>query len=355
MKRRKALITAIAIFSLIFSSSQVLAEKPVPKNNKVENIIESKNKTNTDNNEIKKDDSNQSKNNSNNQNKQNGKQKSDLKHIKTLNKRLDDIEKSLTNINKEIDKYFTIQIQPDTGTNQNTSSEVNNSTTNNTTINLEEKSNTNEEAKLSEQNTSISGSQQTIEDEQTKEDEKLDEEFNDKYKEEDNGRYNSFYGKLNSLLNKLDTIRKQIEKADKNSSEFKNINERYFKLVNDVTASINRVKGLQQKQVSEIRKNYTNKKLEEKRITETKKDWEVRLSKGIKDDENNLKNISILDSKGNVVDTTIKYDELNKTITISTEDGFIKGESYTILIGGGLQSDSGGKLGKNVEKDFTVE
>lgn len=378
MKKSKGIITTIAIFSLIFSSSQVLAAKPLEKHNKTENVIKSKEK------------------NDNNQSKKNNKQKNNLKHIETLNKRLNDIENSLTNINKEIDKYFNVQTQPSTSENQNTSSEANNSTTD-TAVNLDEKSSTSGETQLNEESNSTNEGGQTAESAQTVEsgqtvengqtlesgqavendqateggqaleedqategnetieDEKLDEEFNGEYKEEDNRRYNSFYGKLNSLLNKLDTVKKQVEKGSNNSDEVATINERYSKLVNDVTASINRVKELQQNQVSEIRGEYTNKKLEEKKINEAKKDWEIKLTKGIKDDENNFKNISILDSKGNVLDTTIKYDVLNKKITISTGDGFIKGESYTILIGGDLESSSGEKLGKNVEKNFTVE
>lgn len=349
MKKKTSLITTIAIFSLIFSSSQVLAAKPLEKHNKTENIVEAK----------EKKDNSQSKKNEQKNEKKNEKKKSNLKHIDTLDKRLDDIENSLNNINEEIDKYFNVGTQPSTGENQDTSSETNGTT--NTDGNLVENSDASEDTILNEDGTSTNESEQiiddgqTVKDEESAEDEKLDGEFNEEYEEEDDGKYNSFYGKLNSLLNKLDTVRKQEEKAAGSSEELAAINETYSKLVSDVKASIDRVKELQQKQVSEIKSTYTDKSLEEEKIDETKKDWTIKLSTGIKNDESNLENITILDSKGNILDTNIKYDELSNRIIISADDGFVKGECYTILIGGDLESNSGEKLGENVEKDFTVE
>lgn len=258
------------------------------------------------------------------------------KEVYIISHRLDGIEVSLKSVVKKMDAYLSTT----------TSSAIDVSDT--TTSSAVDVNNTTDA--VTEENTSVSESNV---DNSTSED--LSDDFENEYKEEDNGRYNSFYGKLNAINNRLNTVERQLSRiSDSGNADLTKLNSRVANLREEVKTAIDRLSKVQKQNVDKVKVRSDKKQMEEQKINQDKKIWKIHFSKELKGETVNSKNIMIVDSNNNLVDASISYDKNNKSVVIETKDGFNKGETYFILIGDEVQSTEGEKLDKPVEKKFTV-
>lgn len=257
------------------------------------------------------------------------------KEVYIISHRLDGIEVSLKSVVKKMDAYLSTTTSSAIDTDTTTSPAVD---VNNTTDTITE-----ENTNVSESNVNNSTS------------EDLSDDFENEYKEEDGGRYDSFYGKLNAISNRLNTVERQLSRiSDSDNPELAQLNSRVASLKDQVKTSMDSLAKVQKQSVDKIKTKSNKKQMEEQKINQDKKIWKIHFSKELKGETVNSKNIMIVDSNNNLVDASISYDKNNKSVVIETKDGFNKGETYFILIGDEVQSSEGEKLDKPVEKKFTV-
>ncbi|WML37286.1 Ig-like domain-containing protein [Clostridium sp. OS1-26] len=258
-----------------------------------------------------------------------------------ISHRLDSIEASLNSILKKMDAYL-------------------NSTTTSSAIGISDTTSSAIQGDTSsdEGNVGISIQTSLVSTQDIKsnvETQNLSDDFEKEYEEEDGGRYNSFYGKLNAINNRLNTVERQLSRiSDSGNPELAKLNSRVASLRDKVKTSMDSLSKLQKQSIGKIKTKSDKKQMEEQKISQDKKIWKIHFSKELKGETINSKNIMIVDSNNNLVDAGISYDKNNKSVMIETKDGFNKGETYFILIGDQVQSSEGEKLVKPVEQKFTV-
>lgn len=329
MKKRnlKLMIFALTVASFI-SSSVTVSAKPT----KVEK---------TENNSSQQVNKNVKEINKANKNEKNYSKKAE-KEVIIISHRLDKIEVSLKDVMKKLDVYLNV-VQ--TGT--TTSSAID--TSNTTSSSIQEDTSSDE---TTVDNSTETGTTTTQAIEET---EDLSDDFENEYKEEDNGRYNSFYGKLNAITNRLNTVERQLRKiSDSGNPEMANLNSRLASLREQIKTATDKLSTVEKQNVDKIKKKSSKKQMKEQKINQDKKTWKISFSKELKGDTVNPKNIMIVDSSNNLVDAGIYYDKSTNSVVVEAKDGFDKGETYFILIGDEVQSAEGEKLLTPVEQKFTV-
>lgn len=247
------------------------------------------------------------------------------KEVYIISHRLDKIEVSLRDVMKKMDAYL-------------------NSTTTSSAIGISDTTSSAIQGDVSSDESTVDTSTQDLSDD-----------FENEYKEEDGGRYNSFYGKLNAISNRLNTVERQLSRiSDSGNPELAQLNSRVASLKDQVKTSMDSLAKVQKQSVDKIKTKSNKKQMEEQKISQDKKIWKIHFSKDLKGETINSKNIMIVDSNNNLVDASISYDKNNKSVVIETKEGFSKGETYFILIGDEVQSSEGEKLDKPVEKKLIV-
>lgn len=183
-----------------------------------------------------------------------------------------------------------------------------------------------------------------------------DTELENEYKNEDSQVTNSFYGKLNAIMNRLNTVKKQLGRLSSlDSEEVATLNGRITDLVTKVEESRDKVASLQSENVSALKSKLDKKIMEAQSIDSQKKSWKIRFSKSVNLETITSKNVMIVDSNNNIVDVDISYNKDSNEVIIAAKDGFIKSETYTILISSGVKSIDGKNLSNTIEKKFTVK
>jgi len=176
------------------------------------------------------------------------------------------------------------------------------------------------------------------------------------YENENSQVTNSFYGKLHAIMNRLNTVKRQLNRLSSSDSEdISNLNNRTDELINQVKASMDKVSNLQSENVKTLKNKLDKKIMEDQDINEQKKSWKIHFTRSIDPETINSKNIMIVDSKNNIIDTDVSYSQDNKDVIIEAKDGFIKSESYSILISSDVKSTDGKRLQKTIEKRFSVK
>jgi hypothetical protein len=252
------------------------------------------------------------------------------KEVYILSKRLDKIEDSYKKVNVKIEEYFST-----------TGSAI--------TIGIPTETTTSS-AVATEDPT------ETTTDAGTENDQDQSEEFENEYENEDSLVNNSFYGKLNAIMNRLNTVKRQLNRLNYSNSEaVSNLNSRTDELIKQVKESVDKVSNLQNENVKSLKDKLDKKVMEDQDINEQKKSWKIHFSRAINPETINSKNIMIVDSKNNIVDADVSYNQDSNNVIIEAKDGFIKSENYSILISSDVTSADGKKLQKTIEKRFSVE
>lgn len=257
------------------------------------------------------------------------------KEVYTLSKRLDKIEDSYKKVNVKIEEYFsttgsaiTIGVPTETTTSSAVTTEDSTETTTDST--------TTDTGRENDQDQS--------------------EEFENEYENEDSLVNNSFYGKLNAIMNRLNTVKRQLNRLNSsNSEDVSNLKSRTDELIKQVKESMDKVSNLQNENVKSLKDKLDKKVMEDQDINEQKKSWKIHFSKAINPETINSKNIMIIDSENNIVDADVSYNKDSNDVIIEAKDGFIKSENYTILISSDVTSADGKKLQKTIEKRFSVK
>lgn len=262
------------------------------------------------------------------------------KEVHIISHRLDGIEISLKSVIRKMDVYLN---STQTGTTTPSAIGTTTSSAIDTSLNNTDSATENQQA------------EDTVTMETSDETQDLSGDFEKEYKEEDGGRYNSFYGKLNAINNRLNTVERQLSKiSDSDNPELTKLNSRVASLRDQVKASMDSLVKMQKQNVDNIKAEPDKKQMEEQKISQDKKIWKIHFTKELKIETVNSKSIMIIDSNNNLIDADISYDKDGKNVVIEAKDGFNKGETYFILIGDDVQSAEGEKLAKPVEKKFTV-
>jgi len=183
-----------------------------------------------------------------------------------------------------------------------------------------------------------------------------DTEMENEYENEDSQVNNSFYGKLNAIMNKLNTVKRQLNRlSSSNSEDISNLNNRTDELINQVKASMDKVSNIQSENVTSLKSKSDKKIMENQNVNEQKKSWKIHFTKSVDSETINSKNIMVVDSKNNIVDVDVSYNQDSNDIIIEAKDGFIKSQSYSILISSDVKSADGKRLPKTIEKRFSVQ
>lgn len=251
------------------------------------------------------------------------------KETYTLSKRLDHIENSYEKVNAKIEEYFASQSTTGSAITTDGSTQ----TTTGSTITTDVSTETTTDSTVT-----------------------TDTEMENEYKNEDSQVNNSFYGKLNAIMNRLNTVKKQLNRLSSSDSEaVSNLNNRTDELINQVKASMDKVSNLQSQNVISLKSISDKKVMEDQNINEQKKSWKIHFTKSIDPATINSKNIMVVDSKNNIVDIDVSLSQNSKDVIIEAKDGFIKSESYSILISSEVKSVDGKSLQKTIEKRFSVQ
>ena len=122
------------------------------------------------------------------------------------------------------------------------------------------------------------------------------------------------------------------------------------------TAVIDKVNEIQQKynKMKNLTFNQTTAWKEKTEVSEAKKSWSVKLSQPIKNNEQNLKNIQVVDMFGDAVDVTVTVEKGN-TIRVTPKANYVEEIPYTLVILADLENDKGVKLSKGTHLTFTFE
>lgn len=183
-----------------------------------------------------------------------------------------------------------------------------------------------------------------------------EEEQSEEYENEDTQVSNSFYGKLNAIMNRLNTVKRQLSRYSSSDSEdISKLNGITDELMNQVKASMDKLSNLQSANVTSLKSKSDKRTMEDQSINEQKKSWKIHFNKAIDPSTINGKNIMIVDSQNNIVDVDFSYNKDTNDIIIEAKDGFTKSENYSILISSDVKSIDGKKLPKTIEKRFTVQ
>ncbi|MDW8802011.1 Ig-like domain-containing protein [Clostridium sp. A1-XYC3] len=343
-KNIKLMILAVLV-ATTFSTGTVLAAKPDFSDKKGAKVQQKEEKDNK---------------------KQDKANKKVSKEARIIDQRLDHIEKTLYKINEKMDSYFNNIEEPAETT---TGSSIDGTLGQNdeaaeadSTEKLEDTSKedaivdsndteSTDEASVSNSDEDIENSSEVDADEQD-----LSDDFEEEYENEDEETNNSFYGKLNAVMNRLNTVKRQLGRISTvDNPQIAELNTRTEALVKEVQESISKLGTIQQKKVDALKSKTNKKVMEEEKIDAAKKSWKIRFTKQINPDTINSENISVIDSKNNVIDAEVSYSSNTNEVIIEVKDGFKKGESYSILIGDNVKSADGKNLTTSVQKDFSVK
>ncbi|EET84200.1 conserved hypothetical protein, partial [Clostridium carboxidivorans P7] len=96
-------------------------------------------------------------------------------------------------------------------------------------------------------------------------------------------------------------------------------------------------------------------KINDNQTVEPSKIWTVTFTQELVLNESNKQNITVKDSKGNVVSCKLTLGQDGKSVIINPPaEGFISGEKYTLNIGNQLKSKSGKKIRSAKTINFTI-
>ena len=88
-------------------------------------------------------------------------------------------------------------------------------------------------------------------------------------------------------------------------------------------------------------------------VTTPRKPWKIKLSQALKNTENNLQFIGVVDMFGDPVDVSIKID--GKEIIVAPNADYVADIPYTLVILPGLESEQGVKLQQGTHLTFTFK
>ena len=298
------------------------------------------------------------------------------KETYTLSKRLDQIENSYKKVNVKLEEYFnesnTSQTTTDTPTDTTDSTATTDTPTETTTDNTattdtptETTTDSTATTDVPTETTTDSTATTDVPTERTTDgtattdvptETTTDTEMENEYENEDSQVNNSFYGKLNAIMNKLNTVKRQLNRlSSSNSEDISNLNNRTDELINQVKASMDKVSNIQSENVTSLKSKSDKKIMENQNVNEQKKSWKIHFTKSVDSETINSKNIMVVDSKNNIVDVDVSYNQDSNDIIIEAKDGFIKSQSYSILISSDVKSADGKRLPKTIEKRFSVQ
>lgn len=278
--------------------------------------------------------------NNNLEHKQDNYNKRISKEAYTLSERLDQIEKSYKKVNVKLEEYFNESNEPQSTTGSSINVDTPTQSTTDSSINVDVQNEDSTDTQLENTVPIVEGQS---------------EEFEKEYENEDKEVSNSFYGKLNAIMNRLDTIKRQLNRVSSlDNEDISKINNRTDELINQVKASMDKLSNLQKQNVENLRNKPNKRTMETQKINEQKRIWKIHFNKSVNPETINSKNIMVVDSKNNIVDIDVSYNEVSKDVIIEAKDGFIKSESYSILIGDDVKAQDGKKLSRPIEKIFQV-
>lgn len=360
-KNIKLMILAVLV-ATTFSTGTVLAAKPDFSDKKGVKVQQKEEKSDKKEKE-EKDNKKQDKAN---------KKVSKEAHI--IDQRLDHIEKTLDKINEKMDSYFNNIEEPaetttgssidgtlgqnDEAAEADSTEKLEDTSKEDAVVDSNDTEST-DEASVSNSDEDTENSSEVDADDNTEvgaDEQDLSDDFEEEYENEDEETNNSFYGKLNAVMNRLNTVKRQLGRISTvDNPQIAELNTRTEALVKEVQESISKLGTIQQKKVDALKSKTNKKVMEEEKIDAAKKSWKIRFTKQINPDTINSENISVIDSKNNVIDAEVSYSSNTNEVIIEVKDGFKKGESYSILIGDNVKSADGKNLTTSVQKDFSVK
>ncbi|MCT8975611.1 Ig-like domain-containing protein [Clostridium sp. CX1] len=368
-KNIKLMILAVLV-ATTFSTGTVLAAKPDFSDKKGAKVQQKEEKSDKKEKE-EKDNKKQDKAN-----------KKVSKEARIIDQRLDHIEKTLDKINEKMDSYFNNIEEPaetttgssidgtlgqnDEAAEADSTEKLEDTSKEDAVVDSNDTESTNE-ASVSNSDEDTENSSEVDADDNTEvgaddntevgaDEQDLSNDFEEEYENEDEETNNSFYGKLSAVMNRLNTVKRQLGRISTvDDPQIAELNTRTEALVKEVQESISKLGTIQQKKVDALKSKTNKKVMEEEKIDAAKKSWKIRFTKQINPDTINSENISVIDSKNNVIDAEVSYSSNTNEVIIEVKDGFKKGESYSILIGDNVKSADGKNLTTSVQKDFSVK
>lgn len=169
-------------------------------------------------------------------------------------------------------------------------------------------------------------------------------------------QYSGYLGKFGALENRLNAVSKKLNQlASKGVSEeeLQARIDRVNELQNEIDKTLETLTDVQNKVKEKIQKDTKVKKKKPVKAKANKK-WKIKFSQKLDKKTLTHLDIVILDSKQNIIETTLSYSHKDKTVTVNPAQPYKVGESYTLYIGKDIQSEKGLNLENSIKMEFVV-
>ncbi|SFA53303.1 Ig-like domain-containing protein [Parageobacillus thermantarcticus] len=176
--------------------------------------------------------------------------------------------------------------------------------------------------------------------------------------EEDVQENPSYIGKLHALENRLNAVKNRLDALSSKISDQALLQERYDRieaLRTEIQQLLSSMDNIGKKIKEQIEKDEEAEEKETVTGVPATKEWAVKFNKSL--DEQTLSEIDfvVLDADGNVVETTIQYEDAERTVKVIPLQPYKSGQTYTLYIGKEIKDMKGLSLKKAVKMKFVVK
>lgn len=167
-----------------------------------------------------------------------------------------------------------------------------------------------------------------------------------------------YAGKFTALQNRLNAVTNHLNSLAKKGIDSTELQKRYDRIasldtkIEEIIATMSQVQNKVTEQISNETDIQEEQAVEDAPVT---KEWKIQFNKKLNANTLSNLNIIVLDSKGNLVETTFTYSAETKTITVSPLQEYVEGETYTLFIGKEISDIKGGSLKNAVKMKFTTK
>jgi predicted RNase H-like nuclease (RuvC/YqgF family) len=176
--------------------------------------------------------------------------------------------------------------------------------------------------------------------------------------EEDVQENPSYVGKFRALENRLNAVRNRLDALSSKIGDQALLQERYDRveaLRMEIQQVVNDMENVQKKIKEQIKKDGTAEEKGTVTGVPATKEWMVKFNKSLNEQTLSEMDFVVLDTEGNLVETTIQYVAVKKTVKIIPLQPYKSGQTYTLYIGKEIKDAKGLRLKKAVKMKFVVE
>lgn len=168
----------------------------------------------------------------------------------------------------------------------------------------------------------------------------------------------SYIGKLHALENRLNAVKNRLDALSSKISDQALLQERYDRieaLRAEIQQLLSSMDNIGKKIKEQIEKDEDAEEKETVTGVPATKEWAVKFNKSLDEQTLSEMDFVVLDADGNVVETTIQYEDAKRTVKVVPLQPYKSGQTYTLYIGKGIKDFKGLSLKKAVKMKFVVK